>query len=337
MMERQVQHLVRLVDDLLDVSRIMRNRIELRKERVDLAAVLARAVETAQPLIDAQQHQLGVSLPTPPVWLEGDPVRLAQVVGNLLLNATKYTDTAGRIWLTGERVGGDAVIRVRDTGVGIDADLLPRIFDPFTQADRSLARSQGGLGIGLTVVKYLVEMHGGTVSAHSDGPGQGSEFVIRLPALPPDPRGEGTRPDGEEARPAGPPRRVLIVDDNPDAAESAALLLGMLGHEVETAGDGPSALEAVRTFRPEVVLLDIGLPGMSGYDVARALRARPENRALSLVAVTGYGQDEDRRRSAEAGFDRHLVKPVDPTALARLLASLEQPVSAGRGSPKRIS
>jgi PAS domain S-box-containing protein len=321
-MERQVQHLVRLVDDLLDVSRVMRNRVELRKERVDLATVLARAVETARPLIDGQQHQLSVSLPAPPVLLEADPVRLAQAVGNLLLNAAKYTDRAGRIWLTGERAGGEAVIRVRDTGVGIDAELLPRIFDLFTQADRSLARSQGGLGIGLTVVKHLVEMHGGAVCARSDGPGRGSEFVIRLPALPPDPPGEEMRSGGEEVRPAGSPRRVLVVDDNADAAESAALLLRMLGHEVKTAHDGPSALQAARAFRPEAVLLDIGLPGMSGYDVAKTLRAEPGNGALVLVVVTGYGQDEDRRRSAEAGFDRHLVKPVDPAAVQALLGSL---------------
>jgi CheY-like chemotaxis protein/nitrogen-specific signal transduction histidine kinase len=318
-MERQVQHLVRLVDDLLDVSRVMRNRIQLRKERVDLATVLTRAVETAQPLIDGHGHQLSVSVPAPPVFVEGDPVRLAQVVGNLLLNAAKYTDQAGRIWLTGERFGGEAIIRVRDTGVGIDAELLPRIFDLFTQADRSLARSQGGLGIGLTVVKHLVQMHGGSVSAGSAGPGQGSEFVIRLPALPPEPRGEGTRPGDEEVRPTGPSRRVLVVDDSGDTAESAAVLLRMLGHQVETARDGHSALQAARAFRPEVVLLDIGLPGMSGYDVARALRAEAGDGALLLVAVTGYGQDEDRRRSAEAGFDGHLVKPVDPAAIQALL------------------
>ena len=323
MMERQVHHLVRLVDDLLDVSRIMRNRIELRKERLDLAAVFTRGVETAQPLIDAQHHQLSVSLPTLPLLVEGDLVRLAQVVGNLLLNAAKYTDKAGSISLTGERIGGEAVIRVRDTGIGIDPSLLPRIFDLFTQADRSLARSQGGLGIGLTVVKRLVEMHGGTVSATSAGADQGSEFVVRLPALPPEPVPPAADSDGAEVRPAGSPQRVLVVDDNVDAADSAAILLRMLGHEVETAQDGHSALAAVRTFQPQVVLLDIGLPGMSGYDVAKALRAQPENEALVLVAVTGYGQDEDHRLSAEAGFERHLVKPVALAALAELLASLE--------------
>jgi PAS domain S-box-containing protein len=322
MMERQVQHLTRLVDDLLDVSRIMRNRIELRKERVDLATVFARALETAQPLIAGQQHQLSVSLPATPVVLECDPVRMAQVVGNLLLNAAKYTDQAGSISLTAERVDGEVVICVRDTGVGIDPELLPHVFDLFTQADRSLARSQGGLGIGLTVVKHLVEMHGGSVHAGSAGASQGSEFVIRLPALPPQPRGDDAWPTGVEVQPRGSPRRVLVVDDNVDAVQSTAILLRMLGHKVETAHDGHSALETVQTFQPEVILLDIGLPGISGYDVARALRAKPENRPLILVAVTGYGQDEDCRRSAEAGFDRHLVKPVNPVTLAGLLASL---------------
>jgi PAS domain S-box-containing protein len=323
MIERQIQHLVRLVDDLLDVSRIMRNRIELRKERLDLGTVFARAVETARPAIDAQGHQLRVSLPTHPVPLEGDLVRLAQVVGNLLLNAAKYTDGAGCIWLAGEREGGEAIIRVRDTGIGIDPGLLPRIFDPFTQGDRSLARSRGGLGIGLTVVKHLVEMHGGRVSASSPGLGKGSEFVVRLPALPQAPVDQGFKPGDEEIRPAASPRRVLVVDDHVDAAESAAMLLGFLGHEVRTAHDGPSALAAVGKFRPEVVLLDIGLPGMSGYEVARALRAQPENRELILVAVTGYGQEEDCRQSQEAGFDRHLVKPVEPKALQELVASLK--------------
>jgi PAS domain S-box-containing protein len=321
MMERQVQYLVRLVDDLLDVSRIMRNRIELRKERLELATVFSRAIETTQPALDARGHELGVSLPAEPIPLEGDLVRLAQVVGNLLLNAAKYSDKASRIGLIGEQEEGEVVIRVRDSGVGIDPELLPCIFDLFTQADRSLARSQGGLGIGLALVKRLVEMHGGKVIASSPGPGRGSEFVVRLPVLSPQRSSKTTGAGGEEVARAGPCRRVLVVDDNVDAAESVAMLLRLLGHEVETAHDGHTAVEAVQSFRPEVVLLDIGLPGMNGFDVAKVLRAQPENRELVLVAVTGYGQDEDRRRSHEAGFDQHLVKPVSPTTLGNLLAA----------------
>jgi PAS domain S-box-containing protein len=323
MLDRQVRHLVRLVDDLLDVSRIMRNRIELRKERLDLATVFARAVETARPSIDAQGHHLSVSLPSQPVLLEGDLVRLVQVVSNLLLNAAKYTERPGRIWLSGERDGAEAVIQVRDTGVGIDPRLLPHIFDLFTQAERSLARSQGGLGIGLTVVKHLVEIHGGRVQASSPGPGQGSQFTVRLPALPSTPVKVKAGSESERFRPTNSPRRVLVVDDSVDAAESTAMLLRMLGHQIETVHDGPSVLEAVRGFRPQVVLLDIGLPGMNGYEVAKALRAQSENGALFLVAVTGYGQEEDRRRSREAGFDQHVTKPVELATLQRILAAVE--------------
>jgi signal transduction histidine kinase/ActR/RegA family two-component response regulator len=322
MIERQVQHLVRLVDDLLDVSRILRGKIELRPEPVALAAVFARAVEVAQPTVDAQGQGLAVSLPPQPVRLEADVVRLAQVVGNLLVNAAKYTDRAGRIWLTGERDGAEAVIRVRDSGVGIAPELLPRVFDLFTQADRSLARSRGGLGIGLTVVRRLVELHGGTVVATSPGLGQGSEFVIRLPALPGAAVEEGGVPE-EPPRAAAAPRRVLVVDDNVDAAQSTAVLLRFQGHTVEVAHDGAAALEAVRAFRPEVLLLDIGLPGLSGYDVARALRARPEGQGLVIAAVTGYGQDEDRCRAREAGCDYHLTKPLAPDALTAFVAAPE--------------
>jgi PAS domain S-box-containing protein len=323
MMERQIVHLVRLVDDLLDVSRIMRNRIELRKERLDLTTVFARGIETAQPAIDSQGHELSVSLPAQPIQLEGDLVRLAQVVSNLLVNAAKYTERAGRIWLSGDRDGDHAVIRVRDTGVGIDPELLSHIFDLFRQADRSLARSQGGLGIGLTLVKHLVELHGGAVSASSDGQGCGSEFVVRLPALPAAPVVLDNGTSDAAMDPSAVRHRMLVVDDNIDAAESGAILLRLLGHEVTTAHDGPSAIEAVRAFRPEVVLLDIGLPGMSGYEVAQVLRSQPDSASLKLIAVTGYGQDEDRRRSAESGFDRHMVKPLDQEALRSLLASLQ--------------
>ena len=272
MIERQVFHMVRLVDDLLDVSRVMRGKIELRKERVDLAAVLARAVETARLMLDARGQELVVSAQKTPVWVEGDLVRLSQVVSNLLVNAAKFSDKIGQIWLQGKCDGSEAVVSVRDSGIGIDADLLPRIFDPFVQADRSLARSQGGLGIGLTLVKHLVQMHDGTVAAASTGEGAGSEFTIRLPAVAHHPATPES-PAEACAAASGPSRRVLVVDDNVDAAESAAMILRFSGHEVRVAYDGHAALEMVHTFRPEVVLLDIGLPGLSGYDVARSLRA----------------------------------------------------------------
>jgi PAS domain S-box-containing protein len=320
MAERQVQHMVRLVDDLLDVSRIMRGRIELRREPVDLAAVIAQAVETAQPMLDASRQELIMSTPPATLWLDADAARLAQVVGNLLHNAAKFAGRPGRVWLTVERQGDEAVVRVRDEGAGIRPDLLPRIFDLFVQGDRSLERTQGGLGIGLTVVRQLVEMHGGAVTAASEGPGKGSEFVVRLPGVREAP-GPGTGANGRAAAPAAALRRVLVVDDNVDAAESIGMLLRLWGHEVRVAYNGPQALTAAAEYRPEVVVLDIGLPGMSGYEVARQLRQRPQFAKALLVAVTGYGQDEDRRRSGEAGFDHHLTKPVDPDILHALLAS----------------
>jgi PAS domain S-box-containing protein len=320
MMERQVEHVVRLVDDLLDVSRIIRGKIELRKQIVDLAAVVHRAVETAQPVLDAQGHELTLALPHRPVFVEADLVRLAQVISNLLNNAAKYTDQAGRIGLSVERDGPEAVqVRVRDSGLGIAPELLPRIFDLFVQGDRSLARSQGGLGIGLTLVKSLVEMHGGSVTAFSAGPGQGSEFIVRLPTM------SAHKPEQRKGPPetgaAGPSRRILVVDDNVDAAESTAMLLRLWGHEVQTVYDGVSVLETVRTFRPEMVLLDIGLPGITGYDVAKQLRQQPQDRRLILAAMTGYGQYDDRRRSQAAGFDFHLTKPLDPNLLATFVAA----------------
>ncbi|HEV3445035.1 MAG TPA: ATP-binding protein [Gemmataceae bacterium] len=318
--ERQVQHLVRIVDDLLDVSRIMRGRIELYTERVDLADLLSRAVEMAQPIIDAHGHELQVSLPRQAVALEGDPVRLTQVVNNLLSNAAKFTNKAGCIWLAGEREGDEAVIRVRDAGIGIDAQLLPRIFEVFIQGDRSLERAPGGLGVGLTLVRKLVEMHDGTVTAASPGAGAGSEFTVRLPALTPS-AGQQDRPAQGSLRAAPSRRRILVVDDNVDAAESSAVLLRFIGHEVKVAHDGPSALAAARAFHPEIILLDIGLPGMNGYDVARALRAQPEFQTTVLAAVTGYGQQEDVRRSREAGFDHHLTKPLAPEALSEFVLS----------------
>jgi signal transduction histidine kinase len=324
MMEHQVEHLVRLVDDLLDVSRVVRGNIELRREKVDLSTVVHRALETAQPAIDIQGHELTVSLPARPVMLEADTIRLAQIISNLLVNAAKYTERAGRIWLTAERDDDhEAVsIRVKDSGIGIDAGLLPHVFDMFMQADRSLDRSQGGLGIGLTLVKRLVEMHGGSVTATSPGLGQGSEFIVRLPALPAcEAPNRASVSQVTREQPAGSARRVLVVDDNGGAAESTAMLLRIWGHEVRTVHDGRSALQAVLDFHPEIVLLDIGLPGMNGYEVAKQLRAQKAFKSLVLAAMTGYGQDDDRRRSKEAGFDFHLTKPLEPEVLEAFIAT----------------
>ncbi len=318
MISRNVQQMVRLVDDLLDVSRITRGKIRLQREPIVMAAVVAQAVEISQPLITARRHQLTVSVPEEPVWVNGDSIRLAQVLANLLNNAAKYTDEGGQIWLTLAREGEEAVIRVRDTGVGIPPDMLASIFDLFTQVDRSLDRSQGGLGIGLTLVHRLIEMHGGRVAAVSAGPNQGSEFVVRLPVLSRQPTMRASTNGGPEAAAAA--RRILIVDDNVDGAESLCLMLQLAGHVVRTVHDGTAALEVAPAFRPDVVLLDIGLPGMNGYEVARRLREQPELAGTLLVALTGYGQEEDRQRCREAGFQHHLVKPVDPPVLMRLLA-----------------
>jgi PAS domain S-box-containing protein len=322
-MERQVDQMIRLVDDLLDVSRITRGKIELRRERLELGAVVRSALETSRPLIESARHELTVLPPPGPLAVEGDKTRLAQVVSNLLNNSAKYTPEGGHIWLTVERSGGQAVVRVRDNGMGIPAEMLSHVFEMFTQLDKSRHRSQGGLGIGLTLVRNLVAMHGGTVEAHSDGPGKGSEFVVRLPLAPEEPRRRGAEgPDGASRRAATPARRLLVVDDNVASAESLAMMLRLMGNEVCTAHDGPSALGLAATFAPDVVLLDIGMPGMDGYEVARRLRAMSPLKEVVVVAQTGWGQDEDRRRSVEAGFDHHLVKPVDPAALQDLLARL---------------
>jgi len=317
--ERQVQQLTRLVNDLLDVSRFNRGKIDLQMEPVDLSAVVARAVEISRPLIDAHDHYLKVSLPQQPVRVEGDLTRLAQVLSNMLNNAAKYTEEGGRIDLTVESSGREAVIRVRDTGAGIAAEMLPNIFEMFAQVQGSVSRSEGGLGIGLTLVRKLVEMHGGSVAAFSDGLGHGSEFVVRLALLDDAP----SLADGEaEAhRPRKiPVRNVLIVDNNQDAADSLALLLRLADQEVRTAYDGPAALDLARAWPPDVVLLDIGMPGMDGLEVARRLRHDLGLKQALLVALTGYGGEDDRRRSREAGFDAHLVKPADVRALRGLLA-----------------
>ena len=323
--ERQVQHLVRLVDDLLDVSRINQGKIALWLEPVDLAGVVTRAIEISRPLIDARKHQLDVKLPVQVVRVEADTTRLAQVLSNLLNNAAKYTEIGGRIDLIVEQSGKQAVIRVRDTGVGIAPDMLACIFDLFTQVKGSLSRSQGGLGIGLTLARSLIEMHGGSVQATSSGLGCGSEFVVRLPLR----KDEGARTkDGPDADPedtSGIPHAtgldVLIVDDNTDAAETLAVVLRLDGHAVRTSHNGLAALEAARAQPPDVVLCDIGMHGMDGLEVARRLRQDVGLTETLLVALTGYGGHEDRRRSQEAGFNVHLVKPVDLAALEAILSA----------------
>ena len=320
MMEGQVNHMVRLVDDLMEVSRITRGKIELRKEPIDIAAVVRTAVETSRPLIEAAQHQLTISLPHEPVILEADPIRLAQIVTNLLNNAAKYTEEGGQIWLTVRLDASGAVISVRDTGMGIPADMLTKVFDLFTQVDGTYHRAQGGLGIGLTLVQSLVTMHGGSIEVRSDGPGRGSEFVVQLPVVAETPSSNGNERNGPSLRMSA--RRILVVDDNRDAADSLKMLFKLLGADVCTANDGPGALEALQTYRPSVALIDIGMPGMDGYEVARQARRQFSSGDVTLIALTGWGQEEDRRRSKEAGFDHHLVKPVDPSALQVLLESL---------------
>jgi CheY-like chemotaxis protein/two-component sensor histidine kinase len=312
--ERQTAHLKRLVDDLLDVSRVTTGRINLQKETVELKAFVMHAVEAARPSIESRRHRLSVEIERKPVYVLGDSVRLAQAVLNLLNNACRYTPDGGDIRVDATVDGDEAVIRVRDNGQGITADLLPYIFDLFTQADRKLDRSEGGLGIGLTVVRRLVELHDGRVEAHSDGPNRGSEFVIRLPLVTGSESVEDeVRAEREDSQYSS--RRILVVDDNEDCAESLGALLSISGYEVKLARDGQSAIEAVRNEIPAVVLLDLGLPDLNGYEIARRLRAMPHGRDILLIAVTGYGQASDRERSKEAGFDYHLVKPVDPFEL----------------------
>ena len=318
LMQEQVAHMVRLVDDLLDVGRILRGKIQLRKERISLAPLVDRAVETIRPGVQVHDLELLVSLPPAPAWLEADPVRLAQVITNLLGNSLKYTEKGGKIWLTVTLDGDQAIISVRDTGIGIERDVLPYVFDPFMQAHQALDRAQGGLGIGLTLVRTLVEMHGGTVEARSEGLGKGSEFVVRLPlASPPQ------QPIDIDQPPKPPQilsRRILIVEDNVGAAKLLARLLAKTGsHQIEIAHDGSEGLKLARRFHPQLVLLDIGLPVMNGYEVAKRLREEPGGQAMLIVAITGYGQDEDRRRSKEAGFDEHILKPPAIDVLRTLL------------------
>jgi PAS domain S-box-containing protein len=321
LMERQLAQMVRLVDDLLDVSRITRGKLELRKERVPISTIVHSAIETSRPLIDHMEHELTLKLPRQPIVVDADPTRLAQVLSNLLNNAAKYMDRGGHIELTVERRGSDVVVSVKDRGIGVAADQLPRLFEMFSQVDHSLEKSQGGLGIGLTLAKRLVEMHGGRIEARSEGIGQGAEFVLRLPVAlgacelqPP------LEPDEPPASSSS--LRILIVDDNRDSAESLGMLLQILGHEIRTAHDGQGGVAAAEEFRPDIVLLDIGMPKLNGYEACRRIREQSWARGAYMIALTGWGQEADRRRSQEAGFDRHLVKPVDPQELMVLLAEL---------------
>ncbi|HEX5041766.1 MAG TPA: ATP-binding protein [Candidatus Polarisedimenticolaceae bacterium] len=318
-MERQVNHLVRLVDDLLEMARINRGTLELRVERVELAAVLGNALETSEPLITAAGHRLQLSLPEEPLWLQGDRVRLAQILANLLNNAAKYTPAGGAITVEGRAQDGEVRVEVHDTGRGIPPEWQSRIFEMFSRGTGEREHAQGGLGIGLALSRRLAEMHGGTLEARSEGSGKGSTFVLRLPlASPPAPVGEAMAP----STPPLPPLRILVVDDNRDAAASLGMVLGKLGAQVEVAHDGSGALETFGTFEPAVVLLDIGMPGMDGYEVARALRERDPGGRTTLVALTGWGQEEARRRALEAGFTHHLVKPADLDGLRRLLSAI---------------
>lgn len=322
-MERQVQQLVRLVDDLLDVSRVMRGKIDLSKEPVELASIVARAVEMVEPLMQDQRHILSINLPDESLLLNADPVRLSQAVGNLLTNSAKYTQSGGRIDVTALRQGHQAQLRIRDNGIGIAPEMVSRIFDLFVQADHSTIRSQGGLGIGLTLVKNLVELHQGTVEIRSAGLGQGSEAVMTLPLLqqPPD-KTNRAAVSAQQPSPKRTGYRLMVVDDNRDAATTLSMLLRSQGHEVQEAYDGATALKLATTFKPALIFLDIGMPSMDGYEVARRLRQQPDQCRTILVALTGWGQQDDRRQTADAGFNHHLVKPLDPNDLESLLAEL---------------
>jgi PAS domain S-box-containing protein len=318
-MNRQIAQMTRLLDDLLDVSRITHDSLQLRLARVELATVLNHALEACRPLYEHSGLSLRVEMPDAPVYVLADAARLAQVFGNLLTNAAKYTPPNGHVSVTTEREGDQVAVVVTDTGVGIPPDMLSRVFELFTQVDGQFERAQGGLGIGLSLVKRLVEMHGGTVTAHSDGRGTGSRFVVRLPVLP-GVAVERKTPDST-MNDTTVSRHVLVVDDEPDSAVTLAMLLQLRGHRADVAQDGAEALDRAETLRPDVILLDLGLPGMDGYEVCRRLREQPWARTMFIVALTGWGQEEDRRRTREAGFDLHLVKPVDPDELMRVLAS----------------
>jgi CheY-like chemotaxis protein len=322
--ERQVTQLVRLVDDLLDVARAACGQLELRRETVAIDQVVHDAVEAGRPLLERGGHELHLALPAPTLMVHGDPARLAEIVINLLNNAAKYTPGGGQVWIAAEREGSHVLVKVRDTGVGIAPEALPGIFQMFTQVDTTRDRAQGGLGVGLALARRLAELHGGELTASSAGLDRGSEFVLKLPAA--EAHASEPRPmpyPGGEMR--GPGMRVLVVDDSEDSAESLAMLLRLGNHTVATAHDGPSALERFGAFVPEVVILDIGLPGMDGYEVAQRIRTLPHGGEVTLIALTGWGRDEERARAFSSGFDHHLTKPVAVEALQRLLAAQLQP------------
>jgi signal transduction histidine kinase/ActR/RegA family two-component response regulator len=319
--ERQVTHMSRLLDDLLDVSRITRSTLALKKMPTELTLVVGTALETARPILDAKHHALSLDLPKHAVRLDADPVRLAQVFSNLLINAAKYTDPGGHIQLRAAREGNEVVVAICDNGIGISADMMPRLFTMFSQADAALRRAQGGLGIGLSLVRGLVTLHGGSVEARSDGPGRGSEFIVRLPARAPVEETPEVEVD-TDAPMAGVGLKILVVDDSRDAADTCATLLALSGHHVQTAYTGRRALELAESFRPHALLLDIGLPDFDGYQLAAKVRAAPWGRGIILIAVTGWVQEEDRRRSFEAGFDHHLTKPIAAETVESLLQSL---------------
>jgi PAS domain S-box-containing protein len=321
--ERQVAHMSRLLDDLLDVSRITHGTLELKKSRTELTLVLGAAIEAARPILDSKNHTLSLDLPKQTVRLEADPVRLAQVFSNLLINAAKYTDAGGSIELRATREGSGVVVAVRDNGMGISADMMSRLFTLFSQAHTELGRSEGGLGVGLALARGLVALHGGRVEARSDGPGRGSEFIVRLPVGVPTWEVSQVEVSADDpAADAG--LKILVVDDSRDAADTCATVLELSGHEVQTAYNGRRALELARTFLPHALLLDIGLPDVNGYELARTIRAAPWAEGMVLIAVTGWGQEEDRRRALEAGFDHHLTKPIAAETLESLLQSLDR-------------
>jgi CheY-like chemotaxis protein len=319
--------MVRLVDDLLDISRITKGKLRLTKEQVELRVVVNHAAESVRPFMDARKHEFSVAIPTKPIWVAADPARMEQVVVNLLNNAAKYTGTGGLIRMSVSREEDEAVIRVRDNGIGIAPELLPHVFELFTQVDGSLGRSYGGLGIGLALARNLVEMHEGRLQAYSEGKGKGCEFTIKLPVLLETPA-RAVKTALTPGQPAGRSLRVLVVEDNVDAADSLSLLLRLFGHNVEVARTGPTALEMALASRPEVVLLDIGLPGMDGYEVARRMRENPEFKDVMMCALTGYSPSEaDRQRQQETGFDHYYVKPVELETLLELFKTIGPPAS----------
>jgi CheY-like chemotaxis protein len=322
MIDRQVTHMVRLIDDLLDVSRITRGKMRLRRERVEIAGLLEQVAETARPQLQRQGHELIVTLPSKPVYLDADPVRLAQVFLNLLHNACKYTPQGGHIHLSAEEEGANLVVRVSDNGIGILAEDLHRLFELFTQVAAGPATCTAGLGIGLALSRQLVEMHGGSIEARSEGPGKGSEFSVHLPLLI-ERSPALTRSSGDEAQTqSGATQHILVVDDDPDIRRSLAMLLRHYGHVVETASDGLEAVKLAERGKPDVILLDVGLPGLDGYEACRRIREQPWGKQMYIVALTGWGQDEDRRKTREAGFDDHLVKPVEFKSIQALLSKV---------------